>query len=64
MHWAEQRRFSVAEYKRLQSFPDDFQFAGTYADAVHRIGNSVPPQFMKRIAEHIRDNILNQTFLN
>jgi len=58
MHWAEQRRFSVAEYKRLQSFPDSFQFAGSYADAVHRIGNSVPPLFMQRIAEQIRDHIL------
>lgn len=59
MHWSEQRRFSVSEYKRFQSFPDDFQFAGSYGDAVRRIGNSVPPLFMQRIAEHIRDRILN-----
>jgi DNA (cytosine-5)-methyltransferase 1 len=59
MHWAEQRRFTVGEYKRFQSFPDDFQFVGTYTDAVQRIGNSVPPLFMKRVAEHIYDRILN-----
>jgi DNA (cytosine-5)-methyltransferase 1 len=58
MHWSEQRRFTVAEYKRFQSFPDDFQFAGSYSNAVQRIGNSVPPRFMQRIAEHIRDSIL------
>jgi DNA (cytosine-5)-methyltransferase 1 len=59
MHWQEQRRFTVGEYKRFQTFPDDFEFVGTYTDAVQRIGNSVPPQFMKRIAEHVRDTILN-----
>jgi DNA (cytosine-5)-methyltransferase 1 len=59
MHWQEQRRFTVGEYKRFQSFPDDFQFVGSYSDAVQRIGNSVPPLFMKRIAEHIRDHILH-----
>ncbi len=58
MHWAEQRRFSVAEYKRFQSFPDEFRFAGSYSDAVQRIGNSVPPLFMQQIAEHIRNTIL------
>jgi DNA (cytosine-5)-methyltransferase 1 len=59
MHWIEQRRFTVGEYKRFQSFPDNFQFVGTYTDAVQRIGNSVPPLFMKKIAEHLRDHILN-----
>ncbi|HEY3876475.1 MAG TPA: DNA cytosine methyltransferase [Candidatus Kapabacteria bacterium] len=60
MHWSEQRRFTVAEYKRFQSFPDSFRFAGSYKDAVQRIGNSVPPLFMQRIAEHIRNRILCQ----
>jgi DNA (cytosine-5)-methyltransferase 1 len=59
MHWQEQRRFTVGEYKRFQTFPDDFEFVGTYTDAVQRIGNSVQPLFMKRIAEHVRDTILN-----
>ena len=54
MHWAERRRFTVAEFKRFASFPDDFKFVGTWSDAVQRIGNSVPPLFMKAIAEHVR----------
>ena len=58
MHWAARRRFTVAEFKRLGSFPDEFQFAGDYSDAVARIGNSVPPLFMKAIAEHVRSNLL------
>nr|WP_092074959.1 DNA cytosine methyltransferase [Dendrosporobacter quercicolus]NSL49586.1 DNA cytosine methyltransferase [Dendrosporobacter quercicolus DSM 1736]SDN23782.1 DNA (cytosine-5)-methyltransferase 1 [Dendrosporobacter quercicolus] len=57
-HWEEPRAISIAEAKRLGSFPDDFQFIGSYSEQWARIGNSVPPLFMKAIAEHIRDNIL------
>lgn len=57
MHWAERRRFTVAEFKRFASFPDRFVFCGGYK-AVERIGNSVPPLFMKSIAEHIKTEIL------
>lgn len=58
MHWAERRRFTIAEFKKIASFPNSFAFAGGYK-AVERIGNSVPPRFMQAIAEHIRDNLLN-----
>lgn len=58
MHWGEQRRFSVNEFKRLGSFPDNFRFWGEWKDAVMRIGNSVPPLFMAVIAGHIRCEIL------
>ena len=58
MHWAERRRFTVAEFKRFSSFPDSFQFTGGYK-AVERIGNSVPPNLMRAIAEHIRKEILH-----
>ncbi len=57
-HWAEPRAISIPEAKRLASFPDGFRFVGTYQEQWARIGNAVPPLFMKAIAEHIRDNIL------
>ncbi|HHV62103.1 MAG TPA: DNA cytosine methyltransferase [Firmicutes bacterium] len=57
-HWAEPRALSIPEAKRLASFPDEFRFIGTYQEQWARIGNAVPPLFMKAIAEHIRDNIL------
>lgn len=57
-HPTECRSLTVTELKRLGSFPDDFAFAGNRTDAQERIGNTVPPLFMKAIAEHIRDNIL------
>lgn len=58
MHWSEQRRFTVAEYKRFSSFPDTFRFVGTYTDAVARMGNCVPPNLIRAVAEHIKDTIL------
>lgn len=58
MHWVERRRFTVGEYKRLASFPDSYQFAGRWRDAVARIGNSVLPRFMQAIAEHVYKTIL------
>lgn len=61
IHPDRQRRLSIQEFKRLASFPDGWQFAGDRTDVVARIGNSVPPLFMKAIAEHIRDNILAPT---
>jgi DNA (cytosine-5)-methyltransferase 1 len=58
MHPDEPRLLNVAELKRCASFPDDFIFAGTWDNAVSRIGNTVPPLFMRAIAAHIRDMLL------
>jgi DNA (cytosine-5)-methyltransferase 1 len=60
MHWAQRRRFTVAEFKRFCSFPDDYKFAGEWSDAVQRLGNAVMPLFMKAIAENIKQNILER----
>jgi DNA (cytosine-5)-methyltransferase 1 len=61
LHPSENRGFSIGEAKRLSSFPDDFKFAGTWADAWARIGDAVPPLFMRAIAEHIDTKILRMT---
>ena len=53
------RTLSIRELARLSSFPDDFKFTKDLIGA-NRIGNSVPPLFMKAIAEHIRINILEK----
>jgi DNA (cytosine-5)-methyltransferase 1 len=52
------RRFTISELKRLASFPDNFVFLGTFKEQWARIGNSVPPNMMKAIAEHIVTTIL------
>lgn len=57
LHWAEKRRFTLAEYKRFASFPDQYLFTD-WKNGVERIGNSVPPLLMTAIARHIRAEIL------
>ena len=56
--WDEPRALSIGEAKRIGSFPDAFQLVGDYPTQWMRIGNSVPPLFMRAIAQHIRQNIL------
>jgi DNA (cytosine-5)-methyltransferase 1 len=60
-HWAEPRTISIEEMKALQGFPPEFQMPkNNYRKSCRQIGNSVPPPFMKAIAEHIKDNILSK----
>lgn len=60
-HWSEKRAMSVGEAKRVASFPDGFQFVGDYSTQWMRIGNSVPPLFMRSIARHIRQSIIDSS---
>ena len=48
-HWRN-RRMTIAEYKRLQTFPDDYVIVGNYNTQIRQIGNSVPPRFAYYIA--------------
>ena len=57
-HPDEKRKFTIAELKRLGSFPDDFVLKGTFAERWERIGNSVPPLLMRAVAETLRDRVL------
>lgn len=45
----EQRQLTIAEVKRLCSFPDDYVLTGSHADQWSRLGNSVPPLMMAAI---------------
>lgn len=57
------RKFSLAEVRRLSSFPDDFVLTGTYPQRWERLGRAVPPLMMRSIAEAIRDQLLVSTTL-
>jgi len=54
----EQRKLSIAEVKRLCSFPDDYVLTGSYADQWARLGNSVPPLMMAAVARAIAPILL------
>jgi DNA (cytosine-5)-methyltransferase 1 len=56
-HPTENRNCSIGELKRIASFPDEFDFIGEYKDCVNRMGNSVPPLFMRAIALHLKSVI-------
>ena len=59
-HWKYPAQLSIPMLKRASSFPDEFQLVGKLKEQWARIGNSVPPLFMKAIAEHIKLNILDK----
>lgn len=60
MHPSEPRLLNTGELQRCASFPDEFNFVGKWSNSVERIGNSVPPLFMRAIARHIRQEILDK----
>lgn len=45
------RPLSVAEYARIQQFPDDWRFKGTTVEKYRQIGNAVPIGLAKAIGE-------------
>lgn len=57
-HWEKPELLNSQTIQRLTSFPDEFQFIGNEKEKWARIGNSVPPLFMRSIARHIRSEIL------
>ena len=50
-HPTKDRPLSVAEYARIQQFPDDWRFIGTIASKYKQIGNAVPVGLAKAIGE-------------
>ena len=59
-HPFENRRFTIREIARIQSFPDDFTFPfKTIANAYKVIGNAVPPIFGWVIAKALTKHIEN-----
>lgn len=52
-HPDETRPFTVREYARIQTFPDDWEFAGSMAQQYKQIGNAVPVNLGKEVGYSI-----------
>jgi DNA (cytosine-5)-methyltransferase 1 len=50
------RYYTVRESARIQTFPDDYVFSGSWTEAMRQIGNAVPVQ----LAASVGDSILKQ----
>ena len=57
-HWAEPRKLTLGELKRIMSLPDDFKLTGKWNQKAERIGRMVPPLMMKSVAESVYENVL------
>ena len=56
-HW-KNRRLSVPELCRLQTFPDDYEIVGGCRSAQRQIGNAVPCALAERLAGAMRRRLL------
>ncbi len=50
-HPVDIRTITMREAARLQAFPDDFAFTGSYNEQAAQIGNAVPPLLAERVAQ-------------
>ncbi|MBN1181412.1 MAG: DNA (cytosine-5-)-methyltransferase [Bacteroidales bacterium] len=63
-HPDETRPFTVREYARIQTFPDDWKFAGSVSQQYKQIGNAVPVNLAKEIGYSIVNFLNNISISN
>ena len=55
------RPLTTLERARIQTFPKSFEFSGNKTDLEQMIGNAVPVDLAKYVAQHLKDYIENYT---
>lgn len=53
------RYFSVRESARLQTFPDDFLFHGSWTETMRQLGNAVPVRLARVVGEDVARHLGN-----
>lgn len=51
------RYFTVRESARLQTFPDDYELHGSWGEAMRQLGNAVPVELARKIAESVYSHL-------
>jgi len=51
------RYFSVRESARIQTFPDDYAFSGSWTESMRQLGNAVPVLLAHAVASSISQNL-------
>ena len=59
-HYADNRKLTIKEMKRIMGLPEDFILTGTFDQQAERIGRMVAPIMMQHIAMSINENILEK----
>jgi DNA (cytosine-5)-methyltransferase 1 len=51
------RYFSVRESARLQTFPDDFAFHGSWTETMRQLGNAVPVELAVKVVQSVKAHL-------
>jgi DNA (cytosine-5)-methyltransferase 1 len=51
------RYFSLREASRIQTFPDDFEFPGSWTESMRQLGNAVPVELASTVASSVARKI-------
>ncbi len=52
------RYFTVREAARLQTFPDEYEFHGSWSQTMRQLGNAVPVQLAEVVASSVANSLM------
>ncbi len=51
------RYFTIRESARLQTFPDEFEFSGSWSEAMRQLGNAVPVDLAHKVSASVVEHV-------